>query len=52
VYYDRWRSIQLKIPNDPKLADMDRKIADLEAQINELRKPVSHHFVIKPTDQP
>ena len=46
-YFHRWRNIQLKNPNDPKLTEFDGHIAEQEKQINALRKPVSHHFEIK-----
>ncbi|MFA7172831.1 MAG: SGNH/GDSL hydrolase family protein [Kiritimatiellia bacterium] len=48
VYFNRWRNVQLKNPADPKLAELDKQIADFETQINALRKPVVHHFEIKP----
>lgn len=47
VYFNRWRNVQLKNPADPKLAELDKQIADFEAQINALRVPVVHHFEIK-----
>jgi len=47
VYYNRWRNVQLKNAEDPKLAELDKQIADFEAQINELRKPVIHHFEVR-----
>ncbi len=50
LYYTRWRNVQLKNPDDPKLAELDRRIADMEQQINELRRPVAHHFEIRPID--
>lgn len=49
VYFNRWRNVQLKNGDAAKLAALDGQIAEMEAQINVLRKPISHHFEIKPT---
>jgi len=48
VYFSRWRNVQLKDGDAAKLAELDKQITELENQINELRKPAVHHFVIKP----
>jgi len=48
VYFKRWRNVQLKSGDAAKLAEMDKQIVNFEKQINELRKPMSHHFEIKP----
>jgi len=48
LFFNRWRNVQLKNAEDPKLAQLDQEIADFEQQINALRKPVVHHFEIKP----
>ncbi|MDA3924891.1 MAG: SGNH/GDSL hydrolase family protein [Kiritimatiellae bacterium] len=48
VYFNRWRNVQLKGGDAAKLAELDKQIADFEKQINVLRKPVVHHFEIKP----
>jgi len=48
VYLNRWRNVQLKGGDAAILAGLDKQIADFEKQINELRKPLSHHFEIKP----
>ena len=50
VYLNRWRNVQLKGGNAAALAQLDKQIADFEKQINELRKPLSHHFEIKPLE--
>ena len=50
VYLNRWRNVQLKGGNAAALAGLDKQIADFEKQINELRKPLSHHFEIKPLE--
>jgi len=48
IYLNRWRNVQLKGGNAAALAGLDKQIADFEKQINELRKPLRHHFEIKP----
>ena len=48
IYLNRWRNVQLKGGDAARLAGLDKQIADFEKQINELRKPFSHHFEIKP----
>jgi len=50
VYLNRWRNVQLKGGDAAILAGLDKQIADFEKQINELRKPLSHHFEIKPLE--
>lgn len=61
AFFRRWREVQLyTLPNWVKGADIearrevelawiDKQIAELEGQIDKARKPVSHHFEIKPT---
>ncbi len=58
VYFRRWRQVQLFALPDwaenpsteagrkAELETLDARIADLEAQINVARKPVSHHFEV------
>ncbi|MFO7936800.1 MAG: SGNH/GDSL hydrolase family protein [Kiritimatiellia bacterium] len=48
VYFNRWRKVQLKTGDAARLAELDKQIVDMEKQINELRRPVTHHFEIKP----
>ena len=49
VYFNRWRNVQLSAkPDEAKLAELDKKIADLEAQIDTARTLKSHHFELKP----
>jgi hypothetical protein len=60
VFYTRWRNVQLfKFPEwsrgpdveAKRKAEMDRldlQVADLESKIAAARKPVSHHFDLKP----
>lgn len=61
VYYTRWRGVQIarldgwiaKVPGiedarTAELARMDKIIADDEAKIDELRKPVPHVFKLTP----
>jgi lysophospholipase L1-like esterase len=60
VYFDRWRKVQLYVFPDwaqipevenrraTELSRMDQKIAEAEAQIEQLRKPKLHHFELKP----
>lgn len=59
-FFDRWRKIQLYVFPDwaqspevesrraTELSRMDQKIAEAEAQIENLRKPKLHHFELKP----
>ena len=59
LYFDRWRRVQLFAFPDwaqspevesrraVELARIDQKIADVEVQIEQLRKPHSHHFELK-----
>jgi len=49
VYFERWRKVQLASGPAERLAELDKQIADLEAQIEVARKPKSHHFELKPT---
>ncbi len=63
VYFNRWRNVQLYTfpgwaqgPDTEKgraaeLKRLDGEIADLEVKIDSARKPVSHHFVVKPVSQ-
>jgi lysophospholipase L1-like esterase len=63
VYFRRWREVELfnfpgwaagpevetkRVAEESRL---DQQIADLEAQINQARKPRSHHFELKPVAQ-
>ncbi len=48
VYFERWRKVQLADGPAEKLAELDKQIADFEAQINAARQPKSVHFQIKP----
>jgi hypothetical protein len=61
TYFRRWRNVQLYsapewavVPAEldknrqAELVRLDREIADLEAAIDLVRKPKSHHFVISP----
>lgn len=63
VFFRRWRDVQLfTLPawaqnpasdagRNAELASLDQQIADLEAQINNARRPVSHHFELTPVTQ-
>jgi len=48
VYFERWRKVQLANGPAEKLAQLDKQIADFEAQINVARTPTAHHFELKP----
>ena len=48
VYFERWRKVQLANGPAEKLAQLDKQIADFEAQINVARTPAVHHFELKP----
>lgn len=48
AYFERWRKVQLANGPAERLAELDKQIADFEAQINVARKPKSHHFELKP----
>jgi lysophospholipase L1-like esterase len=48
VYFERWRKVQLANGPAERLAELDKQIADLEAQINVARQPKTLHFQIKP----
>ncbi len=60
VYFKRWRDIQLYNPpgwlqgkeleskRSKELARLDRRIAELETQINKARKLRAHHVAVKP----
>lgn len=48
VYFERWRKVQLANGPVERLAELDKQIAELEAQINAARQPKSVHFQIKP----
>ncbi len=48
VYFNRWRNVQLKAGDAAKLAELDNQIAEMEKQINTLRKPISQHVEVKP----
>ncbi|MGO8698060.1 MAG: SGNH/GDSL hydrolase family protein [Limisphaerales bacterium] len=63
VFFHRWRDVQLyNLPSwadnptsaewrKAELAKLDGQIGELESQIDEARKPVVHHFEIKPAAQ-
>ncbi len=48
VYFERWRKVQLANGPQERLAELDKQIADFEAQIDAARKPKVHHFELKP----
>ena len=48
LYFDRWRKVQLNAGTPERLAELDQKIAGLEAQINAARQPKTHHFEVRP----
>jgi len=48
VYFERWRKVQVVNGPAERLAELDKQIADLEAQINAARQPAVHHFELKP----
>ncbi len=48
VYFDRWRNVQLANGKPERLAELDKQIADLEAQIDVARQPKTLNFQIKP----
>jgi lysophospholipase L1-like esterase len=48
VFFERWRKVQLANGPAERLAELDKQIADLEAQIEAARKPKTHHFELKP----
>ncbi len=48
VYFERWRKVQLANGPAERLAELDKQIADLEAQIDAARKPKPHHFELRP----
>ena len=63
LYFNRWRNVQLytfpdwaKSPEtEPRraaeLARLDQQIVEVEAQIDAARKPLPHHFELKPLSQ-
>jgi hypothetical protein len=60
LYFSRWRNVQLyafpewaqsketETKRDAELARLDQQIADAEAEIEAARKPLTHHFELKP----
>jgi len=48
VYFERWRKVQLENGPAAKLAELDNRIAELEAQIDAARKPRPHRFELTP----
>ncbi len=48
VYFERWRKVQLENGPVEKLAELDKRIADFEAQIDAARQPKTQHFELKP----
>lgn len=63
LYFNRWRDVQLysfpkwaqtaeaESSRSAELARLDQQIAGCEAQIDDARKPKSHHFELKPVAQ-
>jgi hypothetical protein len=63
LYYNRWRNVQLysfpewaRSPESEEkraaeLKRLDTQIAEMEAEIENVRKPASHHFELKPVSQ-
>jgi lysophospholipase L1-like esterase len=61
LYFNRWRNVQLytfpewaRIPElesrrASELAGLDKQIEEDEAEIDSVRKPLPHHFELKPT---
>ena len=49
VFFDRWRNVQLNPARQAALPKLDQQIAGLEAKIDEVRKPKTHHFELRPT---
>jgi hypothetical protein len=62
LFFTRWRNVQLfnfpewartadaESSRKAELARLDKEIAECEAQVNEARKPKSHHFELKPAN--
>ncbi|MGH7970946.1 MAG: hypothetical protein ACREIC_19675 [Limisphaerales bacterium] len=62
LYFDRWRRVELfdlpdwlKAPEvearrSAELARLDKVIAEEETKIDDLRRPKSHHFELKPAE--
>ncbi len=60
LYFSRWRNVQLyafpewaqsketETKRETELARLDQQIADAEAEIDAARKPLTHHFELKP----
>ena len=51
AYFERWRKVQLANGPAERLAELDKQIADFEAQIDAARKPKPHHFEINPASK-
>ena len=63
MYFNRWRNVQLynfpgwaqgpDVENgrEKELKRLDGQIAEVEAKLDAARKPVLHHFVVKPVAQ-
>ena len=63
LFFRRWREVQLfsfpgwaqgpevEAKRAAEIARLDQEIAEMEAQINQARKPRSHHFELKPSAQ-
>jgi lysophospholipase L1-like esterase len=63
LFFQRWRSVQLyefpawaqapelESKRAAEMARLDQQITELEAQIDELRKPKSHRFELKPAKE-
>ncbi len=48
VYFERWRKVQLGNGPAEKLAELDKRIAEFETQIDAARKPRLQRFELKP----
>jgi len=51
VFFERWRSVQLKGGSEIRLGELDKQISSLESEINAARIPKTHHFMLKPAVQ-
>jgi len=63
LFFKRWRDVQLytfpawaqspeaESRRSSELARLDQEIADDEGKINQLRRPKSHHFELRPAEQ-
>lgn len=51
AYFERWRKVQLANGPAERLAELDKQIADFEAQIEAARQPKNHRFELKPVSK-